>query len=342
MEQNLQLKYATPRPDKVLTEKRRFIIQLVVFVGILQGFGIFLYVRNMPVTLRGAVIRAGNDPNKQVPLQGVDVVATDGVSQVATRSGAAGGFEITVRRALIRRHALVLSFHHANYEPFDIVDPAANRLYVARMVQIPEKTTPPDSPPMHVANISLRYTVKAPSTVDIGSGAKTFEVTNTANVPCKGDPACSPDGKWRAGTATATLDAGPDNEFRNGRVSCIAGPCPFTSIAHDGFSHGGRTISVTVIDWSDTATFLLQAEAVRSIVSESIRKSYPVIFDHTMSFSLPATAEGTCIEAELDGTAIVFPIWPNLSLSWAQCDAETEGENTRVFRCELKPGYEFK
>jgi hypothetical protein len=161
-------------------------------------------------------------------------------------------------------------------------------------------------------------------------------------VPCKGQVPCSPDGKWKAATAEALLDAGPDNEFRNGRVSCIAGPCPFTAIEHDGFSHGGRVLKVTVIDWADTATFLLQAEAVRSILSESVRKSYPVIFERTLNFTLPASAQGTCIEAEVDGTPIVFPIGSNLSLTWASCEAATEAENTRLYRCELKPGYEFR
>jgi len=188
----------------------------------------------------------------------------------------------------------------------------------------------------------VRYTVKTPTTVNIGSSVKTFEVVNKANVPCKGDLVCSPDGKWKAAAATATLDAGPDNEFRNGRVSCIAGPCPFTAISHDGFSQGGRTISVTVLDWADTVTFLLQAEAVRSFQSESVRKSYPVIFGRTMSFSVPASAQGTCIEAEVDGSAIVFPIDPNLSLSWADCERQADTDGSKLFRCQLKPGYLFR
>jgi hypothetical protein len=313
-----------------------------VVMAILAGLGISLYVRNRPVVLRGAVIRAGDDPDKQVPIAGVQIAASDGLIQFTTTSGVSGGFELTVRRSLIRRHSLILSFRHPDYEPYNIVDPEGNQLYIARLMQRPVKTTEAGTPAVKISGISIRYTVKTPSTVDIGSGVKTFDVVNKANVPCKGQVPCSPDGKWKAATAEASLDAGPDNEFRNGRVSCIAGPCPFTAIEHDGFSHGGRVIKVTVIDWADTTTFLLQAEAVRSIVSESVRKSYPVIFEHTLNFTLPATAQGTCIQADVDGTPIVFPIGPALSLSWANCDAETEAENTRLYRCELKPGYEFR
>jgi hypothetical protein len=188
----------------------------------------------------------------------------------------------------------------------------------------------------------VRYTVKTGAVVDVGSGVKTFEVVNKGDVPCNGYRPCSPDGKWKAAQVSGSLDAGPENEFRDGRVSCIAGPCPFTQISRDNFSRGGRVIGVTILNWSDTTTFLLQAEAVRHMLTDATRKSYPVIFDRTMNFSLPASAEGTCIEAEVDGVQIVFPIVPNLSLSWADCDTQSEPENNKLYRCELKPGYVFR
>lgn len=325
-----------------MPDKRGIPIRFIVIIAVAVALGGIIFLRNRPVTLRGAVVRSSDDPNKEAPIADVRIVATDGSMQVATKSGPSGSFQLTVRRALIRRHSLTLNFQHPGYEPYVVVDPVGNQLYIAKMSPLRTDTAEPRGPTVRVSNVSVRYTVKTPSTVDIGSGVRTFEVVNKGNVPCKGDQTCSPDGKWKAATATATLDAGPDNEFRNGRVSCIAGPCPFTAIEHDGFSHGGRTISVTVIDWSDTTTFLLQAEAVRRVISESIRKSYPVIFDHTMNFSLPASAEGMCIEAEIDGMPIVFPIWPNLSLDWADCETQTEVEDTRLFRCELKPGYVFR
>ena len=45
---------------------------------------------------------------------------------------------------------------------------------------------------------------------------------------------------------------------------------------------------------------------------------------------------------DVDGAPIVFPIGPNLSFSWADCETQTEQENNRLYRCELKPGYVFK
>jgi len=139
------------------------------------------------------------------------------------------------------------------------------------------------------------------------------------------------------------MDAGPDHAYRDVRASCIAGPCPFTRIDPSGYSQGGRVITATALDWSDTATFLLEAEVFRTAINSNARESFPVIFGQTLNFTLPPNAEGQTIEADLDGTSMVFPLGPDLFLSWATCTNRTsrEGEHATVYRCELKPGYTF-
>ncbi len=72
-----------------------------------------------------------------------------------------------------------------------------------------------------------------------------------------------------------SLDAGADNSFGNITASCIAGPCPFTRIDSSGFIHGGRNISVTALNWSDTATFLMEAEVYHTAISSEVRELYP-------------------------------------------------------------------
>ena len=62
----------------------------------------------------------------------------------------------------------------------------------------------------------------------------------------------------------------------------------------------------------------------------------------TLNFSLPATAEGPSIEAEVNGEAIIFPLGPDLFLSWAQCALEMSKEQTRLYRCEIKAGYQLQ
>ena len=123
--------------------------------------------------------------------------------------------------------------------------------------------------------------------------------------------------------------------------TCIAGPCPFARIDSDGFSRPGRNISVSVRNWSDTTTFLFQAEVYRSVTTNLIRVSYPVIFGDALNFTLPPAAEGVSIQAELNGETIIFPLGPALILSWADCNARTNPDQTRVYRCELKPGYKW-
>lgn len=193
-----------------------------------------------------------------------------------------------------------------------------------------------------MSNVRVRFSIKNMTEVNIGSAVKIFEVDNKGNVPCKGEHPCSPDGKWKAAIASGSLDAGTGNQFRNARASCIAGPCPFTRIEADRFSQGGQTIMVSARNWSDTATFLLEAEVFHPMASELIHESYPMIFGDSLNFTLPASAEGVNIEADIDGQTIIYPLGPSLFLSWANCTARINPDQTRVFRCELKPGYRFK
>ena len=99
---------------------------------------------------------------------------------------------------------------------------------------------------------------------------------------------------------------------------------------------------VSVRNWSDTTTFLWEAEVIRSMLSDSIRHSYPANFGRTMNFTLPSAAQGPSIEAEMNGQPIVFPLGPSLALSWTVCNPQVEQDQARLYSCELKPGYRFR
>jgi hypothetical protein len=197
-------------------------------------------------------------------------------------------------------------------------------------------------PEVVIGNVLARYSIKTTTDVNIGSAVKTFQVENAANVPCSGHLPCSPDGRWRATMGSASLDAGPGNEFRNVRASCIAGPCPFTKIEISGSSQVGRELTVSALNWGDTATFLLEAEVFHPMASDVIRESYPVIFGPSVNFTLPSAAEGVSIEAEVNGETVIFPLGPALVLSWADCTGRVNRDQGRVYRCELKRGYRFR
>jgi hypothetical protein len=306
--------------------------------------------RPRTITIQGAVIRKDADAHKELPVAGVAVIATDGLMTVRTQSEASGFFTLNFRENVWPGQTVTLSFRSPDYESYDLtlhpgIRSSAQKLYIAKLTPIHQEPPPRNSKKMSVvSHIRIRYTVNSKGDLNIGSAVRTFEVTNQGNVPCNRQAPCSPDGLWKANTGSITLDAGPDHEYRNVRASCIAGPCPFTRVDSSGYSQGGRVITATALDWSDTATFLLEAEVFRSSINSNVRESYPVIFGETLNFTSPPTQEGVSIEADLDGTPMVFPLGPDLFLSWATCSARTnrEGEHSTVYRCELKPGFKFK
>jgi len=299
--------------------------------------------------IKGAVILRDDDSRKELPIADVEVTASDGTTSNTTQSNASGYFNLPFHGGVWPGQTITLSFRHRDYEPLDIKLQSSFRLsvkelYVARMVPRQEKAQDvPATAPIMVSNIRVRYTVNMPREANIGSAVKTFQVVNKGNVPCVHGSPCSPDGSWKAATGSASLDAGAGNEFRNVRASCIAGPCPFTRIDSSGFVKGGRNIVVSALNWSDTATFLLEAEVFHTAINSSVRESYPVIFGRTLNFTLPASEEGVSIEAEVNGAPMVFPLGPELFLSWATCTARvnSEDETTTIYRCELKPGFKF-
>jgi hypothetical protein len=301
------------------------------------------------LTIQGAVIRSDSDTRKQLPISDALVTASDGVTSANTESDASGYFKLTVPGVVWPGRTVDVRFRRVDYQPLDLELHAGLRLtgkelYVAALTPIPEQSgITSGSPQSVVSNIRVRYTVNSETEDNIGSAVRTFQVVNKGNVACNGQAPCSPNGSWKASAGSLSLDAGPGNEFRSVRASCIAGPCPFTRIDSNGFVNGGRNITVSALDWSDTATFLVEAEVFQTAISSNVRESYPVVFGRALNFTVPPTQEGLSIEAEIDGTPMVFPLGPELYLSWATCSsrASTKEEKSTVYLCELKPGYRF-
>jgi hypothetical protein len=262
-----------------------------------------------------------------------------------TKSDFSGFFKLTLPRWVLRGHRITLHVTHPDYEPQDLQETVSDKLFIVRMAPLHAEVAPPTNrPKISVANILVRYSIETSTTANIGTGLKTFQVENTGDVPCNHTSPCSPDGRWKAALGSASLDAGTGNHYENARLSCIAGPCPFTNVTSDGFSHGGRTISVSILNWSDTSTFLLQAEVFRTEISNIVRESYPVIFGDSLNFSLPSTAQGPTLEAEVNGASIIFPLAPTAkpTVSWADCNVSIGKDQSKIYRCELKPRYQFQ
>ena len=328
-----------------MTSGRKIVIWALAIAGLAGALAAVLVAihRAQPITIKGAVLSQDPDPQKQLPIADVEITGTDGSTVRSAESDSSGFFSLTLRRGLRRRQPLTLHFRHPGYQPLDLNEFVSDQIYLARMVPITHEThVQSDHTDVAVSNIRVRYSVKTTTEADVGSAVKTFQVANVGDVPCKGRHPCSPDGKWKAALSSSSLDAGDGNEFRNARVSCIAGPCPFSRVEFEDLSRGGRKVSVSVRNWSDTTTYLVEAEVVHPMVSDLVRESYPVISGRALNFSPPLSAEGPSIEAEINGELIVFPLGPDLYLSWADCHARIDKDQAKAYRCELKPGYRFK
>lgn len=317
-------------------------------MGIGAGLAIVLLILELPRpgwdhSLTGAVLTANADPRKQLPVPNVEVTAEAGGTTARTKSDASGAFHMNWLVPVWPGEQVTLSFRHPDYQPLEITRTLSNQLYIARMESsASDKEKEATGEEIPVSDIRVRYAVKATTTLNIGSAAKTFEVANVGNTPCVRKQPCSPDGRWKAAIGSIALDAGDGREFQNVRISCIAGPCPFTKIDSDELSRGGRKIQASVRAWSDTVTFLVEADVIQTSITDSIRQAYPSVFGRAMTFTLPPTGQGPSIEAEVNGMEIVFPLGPSLRLSWATCNLQVAANRTRLYSCELKPGYRFR
>ena len=300
------------------------------------------------ILMRGAVIRSSADTRKELPIAGAEITVSDNVARVTTISGQTGYFKVKFRERVWPEETLNLNFQHPGYKPLDIkvkiglhlpVDP--HKLFIAKMKPVATRRTRVARHAVKVSDVRIRYTVNYRTEQNIGSMVKVFQIANRGGVPCNGKELCSPDRRWRASKKSVTLDAGSGNIFRNVRASCIAGPCPFTRIDSRGFEHGGRTIVASAIDWSDTATFLVEAEVFHEAIASMVRKSYPAIYGRDLHFTAPPTAEGVSIEAQLGGKLMVFPYGTDLYMKWAVCGSRKGPNHDTIYQCELKPEYKF-
>jgi hypothetical protein len=310
-----------------------------------------LVIRNMQrvktvAVVTGAVIAQNKDQHLQRPIGNAMIVAEiaeSGTAAGKSVSEVSGLFRVQFEAPVTAGEILHLKVTHPDYLRYAVTMPAGEQIHVVRLTPAdPVSQVPPPPGTTRISNVRVRYATRSVSTTTVGTAVRTFDIVNTGNVPCAGHPPCSPNGRWKATVDSLSLDAGENKQFRNVRVSCIAGPCPFTNIQSDRFSRGGREVTVAVRNWSDTVTYLLEAEVSQTVNAEMIRYTYPVTFGRSMNFTLPQAANGPSIEADVDGSHVVFPLGPELRLSWATCRFEQGQDESKQYRCELKPGFRFE
>jgi hypothetical protein len=321
-------------------------ITAVLSLCMVAGSILFFIIRQrppaQPLTLTGAALIQDKDPRKQHPLAGVEVMATNGTATMKAVTDTTGYFTLTLPP--VPDHPkpppATLTFTTTGYHTSEIRHAIGDQIYLAYLKPEVQAAAPAPKSQFTLSNVRVRYSEKARIVNNTGSLVHAFEVVNKGNVPCNNHNPCSPDGKWKATIGTYVAER-HGQEFRHPRLSCIAGPCRFTAIEPQTILADGDTLKVVVRNWSDTTTFLVEAEVSQTILSDMIRESYPATFGASMNFTLPAAAEGPSIEAELNGQEIVFPLGPALIVSWGVCSMKVGPGNTKLYRCDLKPGYAF-
>ena len=335
------------------TPRRRGKILLLAVLMLLATALLLLMRRDSGVgylTVQGVVLRQDKDLRGQQPIADVQLQLRAGRSTYSARTNNEGYFSIPLHRVVLPGTRLFLTLAHPQYQQRDVpisvsLRSSRNFLHVLflRETSSDNRVEAPATASIRMTSLRVRYVENGSTETNIGSISRTFEVANQANIPCKGHQPCSPDGRWKASIGNIQLDAGPGNEFRQIRISCIAGPCPFTRIDSSRDEKNGQILSAHVLNWSDTATFLVEAEVYHVSLSSAVHHLFPVIFGRTVNFTLPANEEGVSLEAEMNGTQMVFPLGPEGDMSWASClerDSEAS-DHARVYHCELKQGYAF-
>ncbi len=322
--------------------------------GILLATALLLLMRRDSslgsLEIQGAVLRQDPDLRRQQPIADARVEVRSGRSLWTGETNGEGYFRIPIRKILLPGSQFSFTITHSDFEPLHVATSvglraARHQLHIFRLIP----TTPdssqqaPGASPVRVTGLRVRFVENGSTENNIGSISRTFEVKNRGNQPCDPKSTCSPDGRWRAAQMQLPLNAGAGNRFEQLRVSCIAGPCPFTRTATSTDAHNASLMTVKAWDWSDTATFLVEAEVYHTSFSSAVHHLFPVLFGRTLNFTLPSNEEGVSLEAELNGTMMVFPLGPEGDLSWASCVVrESDSSNPmHVYHCELKPGFSF-
>ena len=121
-------------------------------------------------SLAGAVLTANADPRKQLPVPNVEITAEAGGTTVRAKSDASGFFRLNWRPAVWRGEQVTFRFRHPDYQPLEITRPLSDQLYIARMTSSASvKDVESHGAEVSVADIRVRYAVKATTTINIGS-----------------------------------------------------------------------------------------------------------------------------------------------------------------------------
>src|ERR1700689_5020520 len=134
-----------------------FLAGALLIAGILA---VVRWQKQLPVSLRGAVLVEDSDPRKQQPIAGVEISAGD-LAALDAKSDSSGSFVLKLRKPIRKGHPIVLSFSHPQYRSLAVHDFVSNRLYIVHLVPLSSTPARANQPDVKVANVRVRYTANA-------------------------------------------------------------------------------------------------------------------------------------------------------------------------------------
>jgi len=209
--------------------------------------------------IQGYVMISDVMPQHRLGLKGVQVVETDaqGFATGPAETGDGGTFLLPLKPGVQSGESVFIQLSLQGYQTFTTHVTTGDGVLYPFYIW-------PDSP--GVARSSSRAGLVEAAYAPTDNRSETFPIPNLGSVRCNGHEPCSPDRKWKANIVTSpALDAGAGNVFLSGHAECIAGPCAWTHIedANGSPRTGQRTMTITVRNWSDTATYRLSGVAGR-------------------------------------------------------------------------------
>ena len=191
---------------------RKSVIWIAVTAVAIAAIVVYRATRVERIALiTGVVLEADADPKKQQPIGDVMVTAEYESLVNESKSDASGLFRLILRPAIEFGGPVRLTFRHPDYQSVEAPVAASREIQIVHMK--PKSVAEDSRTPITITDVRVRYAMKSTATANVGSTAKTFEIANTANVPCDHKAPCSPDGKWKAAIGSLSLDAGDEKEF---------------------------------------------------------------------------------------------------------------------------------
>ena len=176
------------------------------------------------------------------------------------------------------------------------------------------------------------------------TGVKTFQIQIMGNIPCNGST-LFPGRQMEGGNQFRVPGCGRGKRFPKCQGFLYCGPLPFhAELIMTAFPREGATSRSPCAIGRIRPHSCFRRRCSDPQISDLVRMTYPIILGTSLNFTLPPTAEGPSVEAELNGENIIFPLGPDpcFELGRLQCQRAKGNNGQKFYRCELNAGYQFQ